>query len=134
MSRPQKSRKICIPPKMHGFKPFGIAVFDNEPIVMTFDEYESIKLINYENMPQDEAADKMQVSRPTITRIYNGALKKIAQAFVEGKSILIAGGNFELEKEWYKCKNCYKLIEGLENHTKCEGCKRFGREELIKIS
>ena len=64
---------------------------------------------------------------------YNSALKKLTQAFVEGKTIFIKGGNIEFDKDWYKCKKCFRLIEGLENHTKCEGCKRFGTEELIKI-
>mgnify|MGYP000014473629 FL=1 len=79
------------------FKPFGIAFCDTENIIMQYDEYETLKLVIYDDMPQDEAADKMEVSRPTLTRIYNSALKKIAQAFVEGKSIMIKGGNFEFE-------------------------------------
>lgn len=133
MSRPQKNRKICNPPKMQGFKPFGIAVCETEHIVMQYDEYESIKLVNYDKLSQDDASEHMEVSRPTLTRIYNSALTKIAQAFVEGKSIVIEGGNFEFEKDWYKCTKCYKLIEGLENHTKCSGCSRFGNEELMSL-
>jgi predicted DNA-binding protein (UPF0251 family) len=133
MPRPFKNRKVFNPPKMQGFKPFGIALYDSENVVIHFDEYESLKLLNYDNLSQDEAAEKMNVSRPTLTRIYNSALKKLTQAFVEGKTIFIKGGNIEFDKDWYKCKKCFKLIEGLENHTKCEGCKRFGTEELIKI-
>jgi len=134
MPRPQKNRKVCNPPKMHGFKPFGIAVCDSEHIVVQYDEYEAIKLVNYDNLPQEEAAERMEISRPTLTRIYNSALIKIAQAFVEGKSIIIEGGNFEFEKDWYKCKKCFKLIEGLENHIKCTGCSRYGQDELEKLN
>ena len=133
MPRPFKNRKVFNPPKMQGFKPFGIALCDSEDVVIQFDEYESLKLLNYDNLSQDEAAEKMNVSRPTLTRIYNSALKKLTQAFVEGKTIFIHGGNIEFDKDWYKCKKCFRLIEGLENHTKCTGCKRFGTEELIKI-
>lgn len=133
MPRPKKSRKVCNPPKMQGFKPFGIALCDSEHIVLHFDEYEAIKLVNYDKLPQDEAADRMNISRPTLTRIYNSALVKMAQAFVEGKSIFIEGGDVELEKDWYKCKKCYKLIEGLENHVKCAGCNVYGNEELISL-
>jgi predicted DNA-binding protein (UPF0251 family) len=133
MPRPFKNRKVFNPPKMQGFKPFGIALCDSENVVIQFDEYESLKLLNYDNFSQEEAAEKMNVSRPTLTRIYNSALKKLTQAFVEGKTIFIKGGNIEFDKDWYKCKKCFRLIEGLENHTKCEGCKRFGTEELIKI-
>jgi uncharacterized protein len=134
MARPQKNRKICKPPKMFGFKPFGIAVCDNENIIIQFDEFEAIKLVNYDGLQQDEAASFMEVSRPTLTRIYNSALKKIALAFVEGKLIFIEGGNFEFEKNWYKCKKCFKLIEGLENHVKCSGCNRYGTDELINLN
>ena len=130
MPRPHKRRKICIPPKMDGFKPFGIIKNDKDDIILQYDEYESIRLVNYDNRSQDDAADLMGVSRPTLTRIYNSALVKIATAFVEGKSIRLKGGNFELEKEWFKCKTCYKLIEGLDNHIKCSGCDRFGNDEL----
>ena len=133
MARPFKNRKVFNPPKMHGFKPFGIALCDTENVIIQFDEYESLKLLNYDNLSQEEAAAKMNVSRPTLTRIYNSALKKLTQAFVEGKTIFIKGGNIEFDKDWYKCKKCFRLIDGLENHTKCSGCKRYGLEELIKI-
>lgn len=134
MPRPQKSRKICSPPKMQGFKPFGIAFCEIDHIIMQYDEYESIKLVNYDKLSQEDASERMEVSRPTLTRIFNSALTKIAQAFVEGKSIIIEGGNIEFDKEWYKCNKCFKLIEGAENHIKCAGCSRFGNEELMKLN
>ena len=43
-----------------------------------------------------------------------------------GKAIEIEGGNYELDKEWYRCRKCFKLIEGLENHTKCKNCTLYG--------
>lgn len=134
MPRPKKSRKVCNPPKMNGFKPFGIASWNKEPILLQYDEYEAIHLVNYDNISQELAAERMEVSRPTLTRIYNNALKKIAQAFVEGKSILIEGGNFEFDIDWYKCKKCFKLFEGIENHTKCANCKDYSFDELINLN
>ena len=134
MPRPFRNRKICIPPPMTGFKPFGMPLCEIKMIKMQFDEYESIKMIDYQKLPQDEAAEKMNISRPTFTRIYNNALSKIAKAFVEGLAIEIEGGTVEFEKQWYKCKKCYKLIEGLENHTKCQNCTSFNKDELIRIN
>jgi uncharacterized protein len=133
MARPQKSRKICNPPKMKGFKPFGIPACKADPVVLKLEEYESIKLVNYDRLAQDQAAINMNISRPTFTRIYNRALKQIAKSFVEGKAIVIEGGNYELEKEWYRCKKCFKLIQGMENHVKCEDCPVYGENELIKV-
>jgi len=134
MSRPIRNRKILNPPKMAGFKPFGIPLSELEVVKLHFDEYESINLVNYQNLPQDVAAGKMDISRPTFTRVYNRALKKIARAFVECLAIEIEGGNVEFAKQWYKCKKCFKLIDGLENHIKCKGCNSFGNKELEKIN
>jgi uncharacterized protein len=134
MARPHKSRKISNPPKMKGFKPYGMPMCKIDPVVLKLEEYESIRLVNYDNLPQDQAAEHMNVSRPTFTRIYNKALKQIAKSFVEGKAIEIEGGNYLLEKDWYRCKKCHKLIEGLENHFKCKDCKVYGINELLKIN
>lgn len=122
MARPHKTRKICNPPQMRGFKPFGIPLSHIETVKLTFEEYESIRLVNYDMLAQEKAAEQMNVSRPTLTRIYNKALKIIAQAFVEGKAIEIDGGNYEFEYDWYRCKKCYRLIKGINNHKKCEEC------------
>jgi predicted DNA-binding protein (UPF0251 family) len=119
---------------MKGFKPFGMPSCKIEPVVLKFEEYESIRLVNYELLSQEESAELMNISRPTFTRIYNRALKQIAKSFVEGKAIEIEGGNYHLDKDWYRCKKCFKLIEGLENHSKCKDCKLYGDSELIKIN
>ena len=134
MSRPIRSRKILNPPKMAGFKPFGMPLCEIESVKLHFDEYESINLVNYQNLSQDVAAEKMDISRPTFTRVYNRALKKIAIAFVECLAIEIEGGNVEFEKQWFKCKKCFKLIEGIENHVKCKYCKSFSDTELISLN
>jgi predicted DNA-binding protein (UPF0251 family) len=134
MPRPIRNRKVVNPPQMSGFKPFGMPLCELKVIELQFDEYESINLFNYQGLPQDEAAEMMAISRPTFTRVYNRALKKIAKAFVEGMAIRIEGGNVEFEKQWYKCQKCFKLIDGMENHIKCVGCKSFADKELKKIN
>jgi uncharacterized protein len=134
MSRPIRNRKILNPPKMAGFKPFGMPLSELGSVKLQFDEYESINLVNYQNLQQEVAAEKMDISRPTFTRVYNRALKKIARAFVECLAIEIEGGNVEFQKQWYKCKKCFKLIDGLENHIKCKGCNSFGNNELEYIN
>jgi len=118
---------------MHGFKPFGIAFCETEPVIMHFDEYESFRLVSYDNLSQEEAAERMNVSRPTLTRIYNKALERISTAFVEGRTLLINGGQIEFDKEWFKCKKCFRLIDGVENHIRCEGCNKYGMDELIRL-
>ena len=134
MARPEKCRKICHPPKMKGFKPFGMQSCKAESIILSFEEYESIRLVSYEMLSQEQAAEQMNVSRPTLTRVYNKAIKSITKAFIEGKSIKIEGGNYELENEWFRCRKCHKLIEGIENHIKCEHCRDYNKNELISLN
>jgi len=134
MSRPKKKRKVNHPPKMLGFKPFGIRFCDTEHIIMQYEEYETVKLVIYDNLTQDAAAEQMEVSRPTLTRIYNKALKKIGQAFVEGKSILIKGGDFEFGKDWYKCKTCFKLIDSIKDSNICGDCPEDDKNELVNLN
>ena len=133
MSRLKQCRKVCQPPLMQGFKPYGISRGELCSVVLHFDEYEAVRLLDYEGLMQEEAAGRMNISRPTLTRIYENARKTIAQAFVEGKMILIDGGNVQFGKQWFRCKRCFKLIGGLENHVRCRNCKTFCIDELTPI-
>lgn len=133
MSRPKQFRKIVSPPLMTGFKPFGIPRAQLEEVVLHYDEYEVVRLLDYEGLMQEQAAEKMNVSRPTLTRIYESARKTIAKAFVEGKMIVIEGGNVDFGRQWFRCRKCYKLIDGVENHIPCKNCVSFGNEELTPL-
>jgi uncharacterized protein len=97
------------PPAMEGFKPFGIPATDGDLVILLYEEYEAIRLADYEGLTQERAAGQMNVSRPTFTRIYEKARRTIAQAFVEGKTIFIEGGDFHTNNCWYRCENCQKL-------------------------
>jgi predicted DNA-binding protein (UPF0251 family) len=133
MPRPKNNRKIVSPPLMKGFKPFGIPRRELETIVLSIDEYESIRLLDYEGLLQEQAAERMQVSRPTLTRIYESARRSMAKAFVEGKMIVIEGGNIEFDQEWFRCDRCHKLIGGIHQHLPCKYCDRFNSDELTPI-
>lgn len=119
---------------MLGYKPFGIPRTALESVTLHYDEYEAIRLLDHLGLNQEQAAEQMNVSRPTLTRIYELARKTIAEAFVTGKMILIDGGEVRFDKLWYRCKRCHKLIDGLENHVQCSQCTSFGNEELISIN
>ena len=62
MARPEKNRRVSKPPKMRGFKPFGIPKCKLEVVQLTMEEYESIRLVNYEMLQQKEAAVLMNIS------------------------------------------------------------------------
>jgi len=117
-----RNRKIAMPPPMEGYKPFGIPMRDLESVVLLFEEFEAIRLSDYENLTQEEAAEKMNISRPTFTRLYDKARKKIAKAFVEGKAILFHGGNYITDDYWYRCQKCNEIMVTMKPVEHCRKC------------
>jgi predicted DNA-binding protein (UPF0251 family) len=108
---------------MEGFKPFGIPISVQEPVILFFEEYEAIRLLDYLGMTQLEAAREMAVSRPTLTRIYEKARRNIAEAFVNGKAIFIEGGDYHTNEFWYRCENCHKLLISDQEMLSCSHCQ-----------
>lgn len=133
MPRPKQERKIVAPPLMQGYKPFGIVRKDLEPVVLQYDEYETIRLLDYVGLHQDQAAKRMNISRPTLTRIYEQARISMAKALVEGRMFVIEGGSVQFDQEWYRCRRCFKLVEGKENHIRCAKCENFDEDELVPV-
>jgi len=104
MPRPKRRRRMNNPPHFKGYKPIGVTD-DNPPILLNYEEYEAIRLSDYELLGHVQASSFMNVSRPTYTRIYESARRKIAQAFILGKTIVFEGGKVYFDSEWYTC-NC----------------------------
>ena len=69
-----------------------------EESVVSADEFEAIRLKDFEGLEQEEAAGRMRVSQPTFHRILASARRKIAEAIVKGKAVRIEGGTFFLGK------------------------------------
>ncbi|MBT3302341.1 MAG: DUF134 domain-containing protein [Bacteroidetes bacterium] len=132
MSRPKHKRKINGPPMMEGFKPFGIPMKDLEPVILLFEEYESIRLSDYLNYTHEESAIKMNISRPTFTRIYEKARKQIAKSFIEGKALLFEGGNYETDDFWYRCNSCFQLSISQDKNNACNYCNSDDVRQLNK--
>jgi len=122
MPNRKRYRRVTMPPLMEGFKPFGVPMRELEPIVLLYEEYEAIRLADYENLTQEEAAKKMNISRPTFTRLYDKARKNIAKAFVEGKAIFIQGGNYVTDDYWYRCYNCHETMITMKPAKHCRTC------------
>ena len=123
MPNQRRNRQIEFPPSMDGFKPFGVKMRNLEKVILLFEEYEALRLIDYENMNQEEAAERMDISRPTFTRVYKKARKAIATALVEGKAIFIEGGTYTSKNHWVKCSKCAKLTSTDKPVSSCPNCK-----------
>ena len=116
MARPQKCRCICSFPKTTCFGPMGQE--SAEDIVLGYDEYETLRLLDYEKFSQEQCAKRMNVSRPTVTRMYENARRKVADALVNGKQITISGGDVILcEKMKPECRNVEHCCHRLEGKT-----------------
>ncbi len=107
MTRPKYCRRIGCKPGANCFKPVGINSSTGEEIIITLDEFEALRLADYEGFYQEKSAEMMDISRQTFGRIIDSARKKIADALVHGKTLRIEGGNVSIEENnSIKCSSC----------------------------
>jgi predicted DNA-binding protein (UPF0251 family) len=137
MAKPKKSRKVQYPPMAVYFKPQGIPMFHLQQVTLSLDEYEAIRLVDYEHHDQEEAAGMMAVSRPTCARIVESAHKKIAEALTLAKAIRIEGGSYSLSANRYYCSECRHTWEAdlqtafMQNEALCPQC---GSKEFLDLA
>lgn len=109
MPRPPRCRRICGAPQVDTFYPNGRK--DAEPILLTLDEYEVIRLVDLEQQTHEQCAAQMDISRSTVQEIYESARRKIAASLVYGKPLRITGGNYRICKgqESSHCGRCCRM-------------------------
>ncbi len=95
MPRPFCRRRIGWQPRKCHFFPGGAEPVSEELIKLNLDELEAIRLVDLEGLYQEQAAEQMGVSRPTLARILETGRKKVAEALVYGKGLNIGGGPVE---------------------------------------
>lgn len=95
LPRPRKNRKVCHFPGNLTFLPESGGE-GLEPVILTVDEYETLRLIDREGLSQEDCGTRMQVARTTVQIIYTSARKKLADALVEGRPLHIEGGDYRL--------------------------------------
>lgn len=84
MPRPRCSRRIDGAPGARIFKPAGQPAASLEEVALSLEEYEAIRLADFEGLYQEEAARRMGVSRQTFGRGVEAARRKVARALVLG--------------------------------------------------
>jgi len=114
-------------PQSDYFKPRGIPLSMLEEVVLTVDEFEAVRLADLEGLYQEQASEKMKVSRPTFGRIIESAHKKVAEALVHGKALKIEGGEFEMASmrkfRCYECQHSWEFPYGTGRPESCPSCK-----------
>jgi predicted DNA-binding protein (UPF0251 family) len=125
-------RRVLSPPLIKGFKPFGSesGKQNSNPVILLYEEYEALRLSDYDKCNHHQASVMMGVSRPTFTRIYASALQKIAVAFVEGRSISIEGGKVYFDSDWHHCTECDCNFNNPEREKVIEKCPLCGSHQI----
>ncbi len=119
MPRPRKCRRVCSLPAIAGVMPIG-SCGQEDCLVMSVDEYETVRLIDWEGKTQEECAVQMGIARTTVTGIYMSARRKLADVLVNGRRLVIEGGDFAL---------CEHRTPGCGTGQACPCCKKTKSEE-----
>ncbi|MDD5712149.1 MAG: DUF134 domain-containing protein [Smithellaceae bacterium] len=128
MTRPKYCRHIAGVPDKNYFKPKGIPSSLLEEVTLTLDEYEAIRLADLEGQYQEQAAQRMGISRQTFGRIIDSAHRKIADVLIHGKALRIEGGEVAIaDKQQYTCHACRKVFNvpaGSGKQSTCPHCQK----------
>ena len=92
MPRPCKCRHIEGEPGAIYFKPRAVPLCELEETELSLDEFEALRLADFEGLYQEEAARRMKISRQTFANIVHEARRKVADVLVHGKALKISGG------------------------------------------
>ena len=125
-------RKVVAPPGFRGYKPYGTRHGRKDHVELLYEEYEAIKLADYDLMNHLEASRLMGVSRATFARVYESARRKIARALVETREIRSVFGNASLDPSWFICNVCQVRFNIPVTHTghHCPLCKSENIQSL----
>lgn len=141
MTRPKRCRVVSGCPRFAGFGPEddrSAAGFCEERVVLNLDEFETIRLLDFERLTQSECAEAMHVARTTVTDIYDRARYKIADCLVNGKRLVIAGGSYrygdQITSGWRRLnQKGEKVMRVAVTYENGEVFQHFGRTESFKI-
>ena len=133
MPRPPRCRMIGGFPDYWSFAPDEAGAA--EPVRLSLDEYETIRLIDHDSLTQEQCAAQMGVARTTVTAIYESARRKLAAVLVEGRRLQIGGGSYRLRAQEsasvkQKGTNSMRIAIPYENG---QIFQHFGHTEQFKL-
>jgi len=127
MARPRNCRRVGSMPGSNYFKPRGVPLSTLEEVVLSVDEFEAIRLADLEGLYQEQAAERMKISRQTFGRIIESAHSKVAEALVTGKALKIEGGEVEMASmRRFRCEGCkhsWEIPYGSGRPGSCPACE-----------
>ena len=122
MPRPRKCRRVCGLPKATVYVPQGMTDA-SQAVILTVDEFETIRLIDNKGLSQEECSAYMEVARTTVQQIYNNARRKLSEALVEGRPFKIEGGEYQLcDGASQHCQHgCWRRRQAVAEAARHEG-------------
>ena len=123
MARPCRARRICAEPDYDYFVPAGYP--GGPAVTLTLDEFETLRLVDLEKLTHEQCAARMDVSRTTVTEIYESAREKVAESIVCGRPLAIAGGQYRLCRGEARCGRCGEPCKANTIRPKGECTMRF---------
>lgn len=133
MSRPQDKRIVHEPPLFSDFKPIGVRGQNLKPIVLTLDEFEAFRLADQLGFSHALAADEMEISRSTFSRLIEKARKKVADFIIQGRLLTIEGGTVHFRVNIIQCKNCGHMFK-INFNQKVTTCPSCQSEQIINMA
>lgn len=89
MPRKCKERRCRRLDGNRNFKPSGIPAKNLESVQLKLDEFEALRLCDYDGLSQIEAAEAMEISRGTIQRLLISGRKKIVDVLLNTKELVL---------------------------------------------
>jgi predicted DNA-binding protein (UPF0251 family) len=130
MSRPHCYRKITGRPLCAFYAPGGAPAPAEDAVSLTLDEFEALRLADFEGLYQEDAAGRMRISRPTFGRIVESAHRKVAQALVKAKPLRIEDGVRPAAKRLsILCDRCPRRRNRSRGIGSSAGCPRCQGED-----
>ena len=111
MPRPLKMRSVRRPPLYAGFKPTGVQARHLQDQHLSLDEFEAIRLADFEGLDHHEAAGRMEISRSTFSRLVERARHKVARFLIEGRHLKIDGGAVHFRGNLLRCADCGHVVQ-----------------------
>jgi predicted DNA-binding protein (UPF0251 family)/DNA-directed RNA polymerase subunit RPC12/RpoP len=136
LARPQKDRFVTCDPTISYFKPRGVPLREMDEVRLTIDQMEAIRLADLEGLSQQDAGQRMGVSRATFGRIIQRARRVVAEALIHGKAIMLEGGHYQVRQvaRRFACRDCGQQWEAACGTGPPEQCPACGARHFQKMS
>lgn len=133
MPRPQYNRIINEPPIYSHFKPTGVRSQDVKQIILSLDEFEAFRLADQLGYSHAQAADEMEISRSTFSRLIQKARKNIADFIIQGGVLTIGGGSVHFRVNILQCRDCGHMFK-VKFEDQISECPECHSEKILNLA